>query len=74
VTARFRLRELLEQLNVSQSELKRRSGVSFTTINGIANNKTQQVHLDTVEKLAAALGIEPGDLLERAPAKRGRGK
>lgn len=73
MTARFRLREWLEKKAVSQNELQRRSGVSFTTINAIANNKTRQVHLDTLEKLAEALGIEPGELLEREP-KRKRGR
>lgn len=67
---RFRLAELLEKAGISQSELARRTGVSFQTINAIANNRTRQVKLDTLDAFAAALGVEPGDLLER----HGRGK
>lgn len=50
---------------MSQSELSRRSGVSMTTINSIALNKTKQVSLATLDALCGALGVEPGELLER---------
>lgn len=62
---RFRLREILEQRGVSQSELSRQSGVSFATINRLCTNATRQVSLDTLERLAQALGCEPTDFLER---------
>ena len=70
VAVRFRLHELLEEQGISQSELARRSGISFVTINGIANNRTKQVSLKTLDAIAVALKVEPGELLER---KRGRG-
>lgn len=80
MTVRFRLHELLEKREksgqpMSQSELSRRSGVSYTTINAIALNKTRQVSLATLDSLCAALGVEPGELLERegeGKKKRGR--
>ena len=71
VTVRFRLQELLDEAGMSQSELARRSGISLVTINGIANNRTAQVSLKTLDKLAFALGVEPGELFERE-GKRGR--
>ena len=81
--ARFRLQGLLDSRDpaVSQSELSRRSGVSLTTINRMANNLTAQVSLKTLDALSAVLSqelgrrIEPGDLIERVPekGKRGRG-
>jgi DNA-binding Xre family transcriptional regulator len=55
---------------MSQSELARRSGVSFTTVNAIANNKTRRVDLDTLDALAKVLDVQPGELLEREPARR----
>ena len=70
VPARFRLDELLSDKEMSQSELARRSGISLVTINAIANNRTRQVQLDTLDKLSAALGLEPGDLLERTGRSR----
>jgi len=71
--ARFRLAELLEERGMSQSELARRSGITFATINAMTRNRTTGVQLDTLDKLARALGVEPGDLIER-DKKRGRGK
>ena len=82
VPARFRLQELLDSRDpaVSQSELSRRSGVSLTTINRMANNLTGQVSLKTLDALSAALSelledrVGPGDLIERVPEKGKRGR
>jgi len=41
---------------MSQSELSRRSGVSLVTVNAIANNRTKQVSLETLNNLCKALG------------------
>ena len=63
---------------MTQSELSRRSGVSLTTINRMANNLTGQVSLKTLDSLARALSellgkpVEPGDLIERVPEKRAK--
>lgn len=62
---RFQLRELLEEIGMSQSELSRQSGVSFATINRMCTNATRQVSLDTLERLARALNREPTDLIGR---------
>ncbi len=62
---RFRLHELLEaRPDVSQAELARRAGLSNTTINEIALNKTKRISLATIEAICAALGVTPGDLFE----------
>lgn len=61
----FRLREILEARGLSQSELSRISGVSFATINRICTGATEMASLSTLDRLAAALEIEPGDLIER---------
>jgi putative transcriptional regulator len=72
VGARFRLKELLEERDMSQSELARRSGVSFMTVNSIVNGRTSQVALATLAALAKVLEVEPGDLLESDSGKRKR--
>ena len=69
----FRLHAVLNAAGVSQSELSRRSGVSFATINRMCTNATGRISLDVLDRLCAALGVEPGELLER-DKKRGRGK
>lgn len=70
VPVKFRLRELLEEAGISQSDAARQSGLSFATINRLCTNATRQVHLDVLEKLAKLLHIEPGDLLERASKRQ----
>lgn len=67
LAVRFRLSDLLREpgREISQSELSRRSGVSMTTINAMANNKTAQVSLATLDALCGVLGVAPGELLER---------
>lgn len=72
LAVRFRLHDVLRLRReagreMTQSELSRRSGVSMTTINAMANNKTAQVSLATLDALCGALGVEPGELLEREP-------
>jgi putative transcriptional regulator len=75
VAVRFRLHEVLaEREDLSQSELSRRSGVSLTTINAMVLNKTKQVSLATLDALCGALGVEPGELLEREGKRRGKGR
>lgn len=66
----FRLREILEARSFSQSELSRVSGVSFTTINAMCANRTKQVSLSTLDKIAAALKIQPGELIERRGGRK----
>jgi DNA-binding Xre family transcriptional regulator len=61
----FRLRELLDKLGVSQTELARLSGVSFATINRLCTNATAMVYLETLDKIAGDLKVEPGELIVR---------
>jgi len=40
-------------------------------MDAIADNRTNQGRLDTLEKISLALDVEPGELLERAPSGAG---
>lgn len=73
MTARFRLRELLEERGISQSDLAKLADVSFATVNRLCTNATGQVSLETLDKIAAAIGVEPGELIVRVPDKKKRG-
>ena len=57
---------------MSQTELHRKSGIAYSTINGIAHNKARQVSLDTLDALSEALGCQPGDLVVRESKARRR--
>ncbi len=71
----IRLSELLTEGGMGQSELARRSGVSFVTINRMCSNLTAGVSLHTLDKLANVLGVRPGDLIgDASPAKSKRAR
>jgi len=72
MAARFRLRELLEEHEITQTEFARRAGISFATVNRLCTNATAQVSLDTLDKIAEALGVEIGDIIERDAKRKGR--
>ncbi len=56
------LKAIRERLGVSPSELSRRSGVSRNTMLWLERGE-QVARADTVKRLAAALGVEPMDLV-----------
>jgi DNA-binding Xre family transcriptional regulator len=71
---RFRLQELIDERETSQSALSRDSGVSFTSISRMCRNVSGQVSLDTLGRLARALGddVQPGDLVEFVKERKGK--
>ena len=68
---KFRLRDILEARGISQTELARLAGVAFATVNRMCTNATGQVSLATLDKIADALGVKPGDLIAKE-TKRGK--
>lgn len=50
---------------MSLAETARRAGLSVRTIYRIYHNETAQVSLGTLDKLAKALKVAPGDLISR---------
>lgn len=71
---RFRLSRLLIRAGISQGQLSRTSGVSLSTVNRLATNSTTRVDLHTLDRLSAALGCEPGDLIKRKRRKKSKEK
>ena len=72
MTTTFRLAELLERRDMTQAELARLSGIGLRTISRLARNETGQVSLETLDRLAAVLDVQPGELIAREAAKRKR--
>jgi transcriptional regulator with XRE-family HTH domain len=58
-----RLKELRRNRVLSLRELEKRSGVSYNTIWRIEDGR-QGAHPRTVRRLAAALDVEPSELLK----------
>ena len=80
MSARFRLRELLEDAGVSQSDFAKSADVSFSTVNRLCTNATAQISLETVDKVLSALeklgreDIQVSDLIAWASEKPKRRK
>lgn len=68
----FRLRELIDQKGLTQTEVQMATRLAYSTINDLYNNKTRRIDLETLNALCEGLGCRPGDLLEHvADGKRG---
>ena len=63
-----RVRAWRERRGIKQAELARRSGLDTATISRIERNKQTNPTTDTVQRLAAALGIKPVELMQDGAA------
>ena len=70
MSVRFRLRELLDERGMSQTELQARTGFAYSTVNDLYNNKPRRVELETLDVLCEVLNCSIGELLERVPDKK----
>lgn len=70
MAVRFRLRELLADRGMSQTELQTRSRLAYSTVNDLYNNKPRRVELETLDVLCDVLDCSIADLLERIPDKK----
>jgi transcriptional regulator with XRE-family HTH domain len=64
------LRRLRESRGLTQQQLAERAGVRQALISDLEAGKAMRRSLDAIEKLAKALGVEPGELLETAKRTR----
>jgi len=58
----------------SQQELSDRAGVRQATISELESGKRQRIDFHILDRLADALGVEPGELLAREWKRRVRGR
>lgn len=65
---KVRLKEVLSEKGVTSAELAGRVGVSKATVSNLINNKTMP-SLDTLEKIADALGVEMWELFTEKPTR-----
>jgi putative transcriptional regulator len=55
---------------MTQTELQTRTGLAYSTVNDLFNNKPRRVELDTLDVLCQVLGCTCGDLLEYLPERK----
>ena len=70
---RLRLREAREAAGMTQLELAEAAGTRQATISDLERGEAKTLRLALLERLADALGVEPGELVER-DGKRKRGR
>ena len=66
----LRLREARTARGLTQAKLAQLAGVREATVNRIENHRVTAIDLRVLEKLAAALGIDPALLLKTEPSSR----
>ena len=71
----LRLREVAERKGINNPlALSKESGVAYANCYKIWNNQQKMIGLDTLDRLCAALGCEPGDVLVRVDDGKPAGK
>ena len=67
----WRVDELAERRGWNARHLAERAGVDIKTARNILTGRATRVDLETIGRLADALGVEPGQLWHRRTALRG---
>jgi DNA-binding Xre family transcriptional regulator len=57
------IKQIAAQRGLNQSQLQMKAGVTAQLLYRYWHNFTKSVELEQIEKIATALGVEPGDLL-----------
>ena len=70
---RWRLKELGEPERWNPHNLAAATGLAYTTVYNMWENKTRRADLDTIGKLADVLKVEPGALLVRVESEAANG-
>jgi len=63
---RLRVKEVAEAQGLNRNQLQLKSGVTLPLLTRYWNSTTTEVKLDALEKIAKALGVCPGELIEIA--------
>jgi putative transcriptional regulator len=61
----LRIGELAKQQGLTIKALAARAGVAYNTAHTLATGRATRIDLDTLDRVCAALGVEPGALFDR---------
>ena len=64
---RLRVKEVAESKGFNKSTLSRKADIPLSTMRRVWNNPYYQVQLETLHKIAQALGVPTAELLEEDP-------
>lgn len=60
----FKLKDLLKEKRISNTEFSEMTGISRTSLSQLANGKSQGIQFDTLERICLSLNVKPGDLFD----------
>ena len=64
---RIRLKEVIEERGISMTRLSHLADVNYKTIAGLIKDPYRDVEYKPLYKIARALGVKLGDLIEEVP-------
>jgi len=64
------LSKILGEKRMHILELKRLTGLSYTTLSRLYHEKTTRIDFDTMDAICRVLEIQPGDLFEYIPEEK----
>ena len=67
MTVRLRVKEVAREKGFSMGRLQRDANVAYNTVKRMYKNPYHVITTETLGKLAKALGVPPGELVEEVP-------
>ncbi len=67
MAVRLRVKEIAKQKGFSMGKLQRDADVAYNTVKRMYKNPYHVITTETLGKLAKALGVPPGELIEEVP-------
>jgi len=67
MAVRLRVKEIAKQKGFSMGKLQRDADVAYNTVKRMYKNPYHVITTETLGKLAKALGVPPGELVEEVP-------
>ncbi len=71
MAVRLRVKEIAKEKGISMGKLQRDADVAYNTVKRMFKDPYYITTTETLGKLAKALGVPPGELIEEAPDKEG---
>ena len=67
MAVRLRVREVAKEKGIGMGKLQRMSDVAYNTVRRMFKDPYYVTTTETLGKLARALGVQPGELIEEVP-------
>lgn len=64
-----RIGDVAREKGINVQELATRAKVAYGTAHGLYTGASKRVDLDVLDKICAALGVQPGDVFTRVEGK-----